>query len=145
MASGRGRSLGDLPPDALEILNSARRGVLATIGEDGMPHVVPVVFAVVDGRIFSPVDDKPKTGPELARIKNVEARSKAAFLVDRWSEDWDQLGWVMVRGDAVVEEQGAVTEMLLERYPQYRDKDLSPGNRAITLTPTTVSWWLWSS
>jgi PPOX class probable F420-dependent enzyme len=110
-----------------------------------MPHAVPVAFAVVDGRIFSPIDDKPKSGRELARVKYVRSRGKAAFLVDRWSEDWLQLGWVMVRGNAVIEESRSVTQSFLDRYPQYQELSLSPGKRAIALTPTTVSWWLWSS
>jgi PPOX class probable F420-dependent enzyme len=145
VTSGSGPTLTDLPPAALEILEAARRGVLATIGEDGMPHVVPVVFAVVDGRIFSPIDDKPKSGRELARVKNIRSRDKAAFLVDRWSEDWLRLGWVMMRGNAVIEEPGWVTQTFLDRYPQYEAMGFSSGERAIALSPTIVSWWLWSS
>jgi PPOX class probable F420-dependent enzyme len=145
VASGRRPSLTDLPPDALHILETARRGILATIGDDGMPHAVPVVFAVVGGRIFSPIDDKPKSGRELARVNNVRSRGNAAFLVDRWSEDWLQLGWVMVRGNATIEAPGWVTQTFLDRYPQYQEMGFSSGERAIAITPSIVSWWLWTS
>ncbi len=48
---------------------------LATSGEDGRPHQVPIVFArVFSGRgggwkLWSPIDGKPKSGRELARAK----------------------------------------------------------------------------
>jgi PPOX class probable F420-dependent enzyme len=144
VASGRGQTLADLPKDALEILETARRGVLATVGDDGIPHVVPIVFAIVRDRIFLPLDEKPKSRGQLVRVKNVQARGTATLLVDRWSEDWMRLGWVMVRGQAHVEDQRDVSKTFLARYPQYDATGTSPGRSAIVLTPTKVSWWWWS-
>jgi PPOX class probable F420-dependent enzyme len=144
LTTGTGRTLADLPEEALRILETVRRGVLATVGSEGTPHVVPVVFAIVEERIFLPLDAKPKSGGPLVRVKNVQSRGRATLLVDRWSEDWLQLGWVMVRGRAEIEDLGDIAQTLIARYPQYEATGTSPGRSAIVLTPTMVSWWWWS-
>ncbi len=143
MPGGTCAQLDELPPRLRSLLDSARRGVLVTVGRDA-PHAVPVVFVVRDEGIVSPIDDKPKEGPELARITNIQRDDRATLLVDYWDEDWSRLCWVMVRGRARVLDSNPVTEQLRPRWPQYTDEELSPGDRAIALTPQKISWWAWS-
>jgi PPOX class probable F420-dependent enzyme len=108
-------------------LTAADHGVLATVGSDGAPHAVPVSFVVVDGIVVSPVDDvKAKSTTSLQRVRNVEARGRAALLVEEWHrEDWSQLWWV--RADlstAALEDDDAAERAdaaLRAKYPQYRD------------------------
>jgi hypothetical protein len=45
----------------LEIIKSARIGYLATASSYLQPYLTPVVFIVLQNRIFIPLDDKPKT------------------------------------------------------------------------------------
>ena len=52
---------------------------------------------------------------------------QATLLVDRWDEDWTQLGWVRLYGvgevlepePREVEEHAAAVKALREKYPQY--------------------------
>jgi PPOX class probable F420-dependent enzyme len=104
---------------------SARVARLATVGEDGAPHLVPIVFALIEETVYSVVDQKPKRRGELRRLANVRATGRAALLVDHYEEDWEALWWVRADGPARVLEPGApeaerAVAALRERYPQQR-------------------------
>ncbi len=97
---------------------------LATVTPAGEPHVLPVVFVCEGGCIYSPVDAKRKTGPMLARVRNVEAHGRASLLLDHYAGDWSQLWWVRLDGNAWVEREDArllarAGELLRAKYPQY--------------------------
>ena len=142
MAGGRCSDLAGLPLESRAILDEARRGFLATVDARDRPHTVPVCFVVRGDEIATPIDAKPKSGRILGRRKNLENNPAATFLVDRWTEDWSRLGWVMIRGVARLEEQGRIDD-LVARYPQY--EDVFVGNDIIVLHPDDVAWWLWES
>ena len=64
--------------------------------------------------------------------------------MDDYSEDWSDLGYVMVRGSAELledgEERTAAEKLLRDKYPQYREL-LAPGCAVIAITPAkTVAW-----
>jgi PPOX class probable F420-dependent enzyme len=106
-------------------LDSRRVGHLATADARAVPHVVPVCFAVIDDALYITIDRKPKGNPRaLKRLRNIAANPAAAFVADRYDEDWTRLGWVMIRGSAEILESGAehehAQELLRARYPQYR-------------------------
>jgi len=44
---------------------------LATVSEEGRPHVVPIVFALDGETLYFAVDSKPKTTANLKRLKNI--------------------------------------------------------------------------
>ena len=97
---------------------------LATASLDGLPHLVPVVFALHDEVIYTAIDAKPKTTQRLRRLANIERNPQVSVLVDHYDEDWQQLWWVRADGRARVEKAapaGAV-EALVGRYEQYRDR-----------------------
>jgi PPOX class probable F420-dependent enzyme len=107
------------------LLGSARVARLATVGADGRPHVVPVVFALVADVVWSAVDAKPKTTHRLRRLANVRATGRASLLVDSYDEDWAALWWVRVDGPAQVllpDDPRAPegVDALVAKYPQYR-------------------------
>jgi len=117
-----------LSRDQFVALSEARTAVLSTVTSAGRPRPVPICFvldAIDDGRsaIFSPIDDKPKTAGdpiELARIRDITANPQVSVLIDRWSEDWNRLGWLRIDGRAaIVEPSAAVVGALREKYPQY--------------------------
>ena len=131
-----------LTPAARALLVSARRGVLATVGPDGLPRLVPVCYALAadeatPGRLilYTPLDEKRKrvTDPHLlGRVRDLIARPEVTLLVDRWDEDWRRLAWLRLEGTAVLlepagdtrPEHAAAVAALRAKYPQYVRQDL---------------------
>ena len=119
---------GELPRDLVDaVLERWPVARLATLGPLG-PHAVPVVFARAGERLWSPVDGKPKSGAELARLRHVRADPRVSLLLDEYTEEWSALWWLRVSGLArVVEaadperdpEVAAAVAALLGKYPQY--------------------------
>jgi PPOX class probable F420-dependent enzyme len=112
---------------ALRVLERWPVARLATLGPEG-PHAVPVVFARAGGQLWSPVDGKPKSGAELARLRHVRAEPRVGLLLDAYTEEWSELWWLRVSGEArVVEaadpardpEVATAVAALREKYPQY--------------------------
>ena len=135
--------MSSLTPDQSRFLVAARVGALATADGDGRPHVVPVVFVLDDGRIYTPIDGKPKGEPsELRRLRNIRENPWISLLVSRYEEDWTRLGFVLIRGTAMILESDLTAELpeeeeaerrraevlLREKYPQYKTVPLGgPG------------------
>lgn len=133
-----------LPPGiAEERLAAARVGHLATVTPDGRPHVVPVCFALHEGRLYSAVDAKPKATRALQRLENVRASGRASLLVDHYEEDWTRLWWVRVDGPATVEDDGAGLDALAAKYAQYRDQ--RPAGPLVAITPERWRSWVATS
>ena len=91
----------------------ARVARLATLDEDGSPHLVPVVFALAGDTLYTAVDAKPKRSRTLRRIENARARPQVTVLVDHYEEDWSRLWWVRLRGRARVLDGGEEAERAL--------------------------------
>ena len=87
-------------------LTEARSGTLGTVDHEGRPHLVPIVFAYRDGRIYTAVDRKPKSTHRLKRLRNIEANSSVSVLLDRYDDDWTRLWWLRVDGTARVINSG---------------------------------------
>ncbi len=127
-----------------DLLATARVGHLATASSDGRPHVIPVCFAWVPPFVYSAIDAKPKRTTLLRRVRNIIATGRAAFVVDRWSEDWRQLAYVLIEGPAELLEDGQERDealiLLTAKYPQYDDLPLVD-NLVIRVTAErTVTW-----
>src|SRR3984893_9442710 len=111
-------------------LASRRVGHLATADGRAVPHLVPVCFAVSEGALYITIDQKPKGDIRaLKRLRNIAENPAAAFVADRWDEDWNRLGWVMLRGPAEILTDGAehhrAQELLRSRYSQHRAMKLA--------------------
>jgi PPOX class probable F420-dependent enzyme len=102
---------------------------LGTVGADGMPHLVPVVFALRDDVVFTGVDAKPKTTQRLRRLANIEGHPQVSLLVDHYADDWAQLWWVRVDGIAAIHRDGQVLntghDLLRAKYAQYQSVPLN--------------------
>ena len=111
-------------------LNAQRVARLATADANGVPHVVPVCFALDSGQVYITIDEKPKTQHSrlLKRIRNILENPVVSLVADRYDEDWERLGWVMLRGTAEIledgEEHDRAQEFLKSRYPQYAQMTL---------------------
>jgi PPOX class probable F420-dependent enzyme len=135
-------------PSALRFIHAARVAHLATAGLNSQPHVVPICF-VFDGKHFySPIDEKPKrTGPaKLKRVINLQANPQAALVIDRYSEDWKNLAYVLIYGKAKILYRGAAhaqaVRRLRRKYPQYRQMAIHT-RPMIQIRP--IRWVLWGN
>jgi PPOX class probable F420-dependent enzyme len=111
-------------------VESRRVGHLATADASGVPYLVPVCFALGEAVLYITIDEKPKRQDRpMKRVRNVLENPRAAFVVDRWDEDWTRLGWVTLRGPADILDSGAehdaAQELLRGRYPQYGTMNLA--------------------
>jgi PPOX class probable F420-dependent enzyme len=146
----------ELTRDAIEhLLDTWPVARLATLRADGSPALVPVVFARSGGRLWLPVDGKPKrepaggAAPELARVANVRRDARVALLLDQYEADWSGLWWLRLDGAAkpVGETEpgfAAGLGALLKKYPQYAETppfrpDAPPTLIAVSPLRTT-SW-----
>lgn len=123
----------------------ARVGRLATANAEGRPHLVPLCFVLVDDRIVSVVDAKPKRTQQLRRLSNIRAQPWVSVLVDEYDEDWSRLWWVRADGTARVVESGpereSAVDSLTAKYPQYREQ--RPAGPVVEIT---VDRWVgWTS
>ncbi len=150
-------AMGSLTSDQSRFLDAARVGALATADGDGRPHVVPVVFVLDGGRIYTPIDGKPKGDPRgLRRLRNIRENPRVSLLVSRYEEDWTRLAFVLLRGTAAVLEGGQAaglpaeeeTErrraeaLLREKYPQYENVSLGgPDGLFIRITLGRAITW----
>ncbi len=120
----------------------ARVGHLATADGDGRPHCVPVVFVLWGDDIVIPIDRKPKrVAPErLARVRNLQANPAAAFVVDRYDEDWSRLQFVMAHGHGRFERElpAALVRAFADKYEQYK---IMPIDGVIRLAVERWSGW----
>ena len=87
---------------------------LATLGSDGRPHQVPIVFARVGTRLWSSVDGKPKSDRELARVRNIRERPIVSLLLDEYSDDWTRLWWIRIDATARIVRAGAEVDLALD-------------------------------
>ncbi len=110
---------------------------LATVTPGGMPHLVPVVFALDDEVVYTAVDAKPKTTHRLRRLANIESNPQTSVLVDHYADDWAQLWWVRVDGTAVIHRDGATMhaayDLLRAKYAQYQSVRLNGPVIAVTV------------
>ncbi|MDV7246003.1 MULTISPECIES: TIGR03668 family PPOX class F420-dependent oxidoreductase [Rhodococcus] len=132
--------------DPVQRFSAARVARLATAGPDGVPHLVPLVFALAEDTIYSCVDFKPKRTTALRRLKNIAANPSVSILVDHYDDDWDQLWWVRVDGvaevlDATTAEGTAAIDALAAKYPQYAAR--RPQGPVITVR--SLRWHHWSA
>lgn len=132
-----------VPDDVRRRLAAAHVGHLATITEGGAPHVVAICFADEGDSLYFAVDAKPKLTRELKRLRNIAAHPAVSVLIDHYEEDWRQLWWVRLDGDARIIDSGSefdhALDLLVERYPQYADA--RPAGPVVAITIRHTSAW----
>jgi PPOX class probable F420-dependent enzyme len=110
--------------DAATMFAGSPVAILATVGPDAAPHLVPVVFAVHDDVVYTAVDAKRKSTQRLRRIANIEANPAVTMLVDHYDDDWTQLWWVRADGVASTHYSGEAMAtgygLLRRKYAQYQ-------------------------
>ncbi|MEV8613797.1 TIGR03668 family PPOX class F420-dependent oxidoreductase [Amycolatopsis sp. NPDC051373] len=122
---------------------AARVARLATASASGVPHLVPVTFAVSGSEIVFAVDHKPKSSTALRRLANIAENPSVSWLVDAYSDDWTQLWWARADGVARVVDEGERAERvawLVAKYPQYASR---PPEHAVVST-SVGDWRGWA-
>ena len=129
--------------DARRRFAAARVARLATVGQAGAPHVVPVTFAVHGDHVYTAVDGKPKSTRDLQRLRNIRADPRVTMLADHYEEDWTLLWWVRAEGEAaILSEPGEMAgplRLLAGRYPQYGG--LPPAGPVISVAVRRWAGW----
>ena len=135
-----------LSPEETSFLVRQRVARLATAASSGEPHAIPVCYAFDGRRVYIALDEKPKEVPptRLKRVRNILENPRVALVADRYSEDWDLLAFVMVRGRADLvepgtEEHGAAVRLLRGKYHQYERMKLE--TPVISILPIRVASW----
>ena len=132
------------PEEQRALVAAARVARLATLRADGTARLVPITFVLLDGLVCSAVDEvKPKRSTRLARLADVRRDPRAAVLVDHYAEDWTQLWWVRIDGEAAVHDDGELADRaraaLVAKYPPYEASP--PRGPVLVLTPHSWAGW----
>ena len=118
----------------------ARVARLATVSAAGVPHLVPVTFAVLGERIVFGVDDKPKSTTRLRRLDNIRAQPSVCLLADVYDDDWTRLWWARADGTAtVLDADPAAVDALAARYPAYVER--RPAGPVVSIEVTAWTGW----
>ncbi len=116
---------------------------LGTADGQGRPHVVVVTFAVDGDVVYTAVDQKPKSGRPLKRLRNVGENPVVTMLADHYSDDWETLWWVRADGRAAIltgqREMAAPLRLLTDRYWQYQQAP--PTGPVLAVTVERWSGW----
>ena len=135
------------------MLAAARTGHLATADENGVPHVIPVCFALGEDTssqyvIYSVLDQKPKRTSlnRLRRVRNILSNPQVALVVDHYEEAWDHLWYILARGRAKLLEDGQervkAIVLLKRKYDQYQAMDIDTNPVIKITTHATAAWGL---
>ncbi len=130
-------------PWQLALIESCRSATLATINRTGTPSLVPVCYAYIEDRFVIAIDEKPKSGRPLSRLRNIDADPRVTLLIDRYDDDWEQLAWLRIEGDAIAVDATAwpaALTALRARYAQYREMALERRPLVIVTPRHHVSW-----
>ncbi len=109
---------------------------LATASKDGMPHVVPVIYALDGEYIVIAVDYGTK------KLKNLKENPKVALVVD----DYRPNRGLMVEGDCEIFERGKeylrLLQILFDKFVYYRTNPWGEGESPILkIRPSKVVMW----
>ncbi|MBB3050930.1 PPOX class probable F420-dependent enzyme [Prauserella isguenensis] len=131
------------PAEARSRFVDARVATLATADADGMPHLVPLTFAVEGDTVVFAIDDKPKSTSNLRRLRNIAANPQVSLLVDHYEDDWRRLWWARADGTATVHDDGTdrmpAIRSLTARYPQY--EEMPPRGPVVVIAVSAWSGW----
>jgi len=132
----------------LQIIDLMPVARLSLVTPYGKPDAMPIVFARVKNKIFSPIDDKPKKSSRLSRLSSIRGNPDTLLLLDHYSKNWSDLWWIRLNCVArVVNEDnvywGKAVNRLLEKYTQYQTVGLFKGDQPTMLEfewKTVRSW-----
>jgi len=136
----------EIDPETSSFVQTHRVARLATSSDDS-PSVVPICYVFDGERLYTPIDEKPKQVEpgSLKRVRNINSNRNVAIVVDEYSEDWNKLTYVLIRGSAKIinagdSEHSTAIKLLREKYEQYRSMNLE-ARPIIKVTPVRIKHW----
>ena len=135
------------PGEIDAFLEQSRTATMATIGPDGMPHLVAMWYGLIDGAIYFETKGKSQKVQNLRRDPRIVVSVEAG-------DTYDQLRGVSIEGDAVLIEDTTADEYwaagvsLFERYQGPYSEEMRPfvevmmnKRVAVRVEPTRVRSW----
>ena len=126
------------------LLASAQIGHLATANTSGVPRIVPVCFIEYVGNIYSVIDKKPKVSDytKLKRVQNILNNSEVSFLIDHYTEDWNQIWYLQINGSASIihTKDSVMHHKLIDKYPLYANMEIK-NQPLIQIIPRKLNFW----
>jgi PPOX class probable F420-dependent enzyme len=105
-------------------LERSRTATLASIGADGMPHLVAMWYGLIDGKLYFETKTKSQKARNLFRDRRIVCMVEAG-------DSYDELRGVSIEGQAVIiedttdDEYWAAARSVWERYTgPYTDEQL---------------------
>src|SRR5262245_39716710 len=124
-----------------QLIHGERVCRVATAGETGTPHLVPVCHIVDGGKIYF------ASGTDGRKVLNLKANPRIALTVDLYSEAWAHLKGVMVQGEAALVDKGPrfrkLRALLYKKYPQYPDEAALDESDSVIIevSPSSIFSW----
>jgi PPOX class probable F420-dependent enzyme len=109
----RRRQIRFTPKEQAVFLREHRKAALATIGQDGFPHIVAMNFYVKDGAFYMTSYGKAQ------KVLNIRRNPKAALMVES-GDNYSELRGVMVRGHCEIIEGAEAVHMAFAEMAQAR-------------------------
>ena len=130
-------------------LQKARIARLATLDSQRRPHIVPVCFVYEGSVFYTAAGPQAQECPARATGSPAAHRGSTAGRSPyrRVSEDWEQLWFILVRGQASLiatsahQERAGAIRQLKEKYPQYAAGMLGDDAPIVRITPERISSW----
>jgi len=137
----------DLTKAERERIRDARVARLATADAGGRPNAVPICFSLVGGAVVTPIDEKPKTDDptRLRRVRDIAENPFVVVLIDRYTEEWQDLWWVQLRGRAEALDPDdpnheTAIDALEAKYDQYETHRLHARPVIRIVVGDVISW-----
>jgi len=125
-----------LTPAEEAFVLARKLGRIATVGRDGTPHVVPVMYAYADGSFWMSSD------PGDLKARHLQANYRAALVID---EPPPVKAGLTVRGQADLIADGEAFEHAqdhLQAAGAAGKRRMAPGEQVyVRLTPGSVASW----
>ena len=117
--------------DALVFIAGRPLGVLATVGSDGTPHVVPIEVLVHEGKVYSWCE------ASSVKARNARRTGRAAVMA------YKGVAGALVRGPARVLTAADPTYEVITRgfLEKYRREESYGNDTLIEVTPERVASW----
>lgn len=131
------------PEEQADFLRAHRKAALATIDNNGFPHVVAMNFFVKDGAVYMTSYAKAQ------KVVNIRRNPKVALMVEA-GDKYSELQGVMVRGRCeIIEGEDAVraafADMARARGASYERpsaaSDSAPKRVVLKITPEKITSW----
>ena len=122
------------------LLELSRVGRMAFVGTDGAPRVTPVCPLLHNGTIYIETDRNDW------KVRAIESTNAVAFVVDEYTENWEELRGVRVQGNAEIISQGEeyllTKKLLFEKFPQFSTLGWKDGTHVIMkIVPVRAANW----